>query len=72
MKTGFDIMSLGYVAQTLQLPLAEIIAAAAKAGIPASRINGIAHYSATDVDKIRRVLAGRKSGNQSTKPSQVR
>jgi len=56
MNLPFELSSTGYLAQQFQTPVSKILDAASRLGIRASRLNGIAHFNAADVEKLRTAL----------------
>ena len=52
----FQLCSLGYSCQLLQVPISKIREAADRLGIRSSSINGVVHFSESDVDLIREAL----------------
>ena len=52
----FQLYSIGFACQQLQLPIAAIRAAADRLGLRSSSINGVVHFSESDVDLIREAL----------------
>ena len=56
MNTPIDLSSIGFLCQQLQLPIAKIRAAADRLGIRSSSINGVVHFSESDVELIRAAI----------------
>lgn len=57
MNHPIQLMSIGFTCQHLQAPIARIRAAAARLGIQPGSINGVAHFTESDVELIRREIA---------------
>lgn len=56
MNDTFQLYSIGFACQQLQLPIAKIRSTAERLGIQASSINGVTHYSESDVAVIREAV----------------
>ena len=52
----FNINSIGFAAQQLQTPIDMIRATADSLGVVPSRINGVVHFNADDLERIRAAL----------------
>ena len=62
MTMPFQIYSIGFASQQLQLPIAVILTTANQLGIVPSSINGVLHFNEGDAERIRAAaVAGRRS-----------
>ena len=65
MNEPFQLYSIGFACQQLQLPIAKIRAAADRLGIRSSSINGVVHFSESDVELIRATLLSEMRSHES-------
>ena len=65
MTLPIDLSSIGFLCQQLQLPIARIRAAADRLAIEESRLNGVTHYSAADVERIREAILAEMRSRES-------
>ncbi len=56
MNPHFEICSIGFCCQRLQVPIAAIRAAADRLGLRSSSINGVVHFCESDVALIRQAI----------------
>ena len=56
MNEPFQLYSIGFACQQLQLPIATIRETANRLGICSSSINGVVHFSESDVELIRAAI----------------
>ncbi len=54
--TPFQLYSIGFACQQLQMPISNIITTAERLGIVPSAINGVSHFAEADVELIRAAL----------------